>query len=69
MLEGSTFTLYTDHKPLTFALSKVAKPWTARQQRQLSFLSGFPSDIQLVAGKGNVVADALSRPVNSVGMQ
>jgi hypothetical protein len=69
MLEGNTFTLYTDHKPLTFALSKVAEPWTARQQRQLSFLSEFTSDIQHVAGKDNVVADALSRPVNSIRAQ
>ncbi len=33
MLEGRRFTLYTDHKPLTFALSKAAEPWTARQCR------------------------------------
>jgi RNase H-like domain found in reverse transcriptase len=32
-LEGRRFTLYTDHKPLTFALRQVADPWTARQQR------------------------------------
>jgi hypothetical protein len=69
MLEGNPFTLYTDHKPLTFALSKVAEPWTARQQRQLSFLSEFTSDIQHVAGKDNVVADALSRLVNSICAQ
>jgi hypothetical protein len=29
MLEGRPFTLYTNHKPLTFTLSKVAKAWTA----------------------------------------
>ena len=28
MLEGRPFTLYTDHKPLTFALSKAAEAWT-----------------------------------------
>jgi hypothetical protein len=31
-LEGRQFTLYTDHKPLTFALQRVSDPWTARQQ-------------------------------------
>ncbi len=29
MLEGRPFTIYTDHKPLTFALGKVSEPWTA----------------------------------------
>ena len=27
MLEGRKFTLYTDHKPLTHALSKAAMAW------------------------------------------
>ena len=31
MLEGRPFTIYTDHKPLTFALGKVSEPWTAMQ--------------------------------------
>jgi transposase InsO family protein len=66
LLEGRDFTLFTDHKPLTFALRKTAESWTARQQRQLSFLSEFTADIQHVAGRENVVADALSRPVNLV---
>ena len=62
MLEGRRFTLYTDHKPLTFALSKVAEPWTARQSRHLSYVAEFTSDIRHVAGLENVVADTLSRP-------
>jgi RNase H-like domain found in reverse transcriptase/Reverse transcriptase (RNA-dependent DNA polymerase)/Integrase zinc binding domain/Integrase core domain len=61
-LEGRRFTLYTDHKPLTFALRRVADPWTARQQRQLAFLAEYTSDIQHIAGGDNVVADLLSRP-------
>ncbi len=31
MLEGHPFTIYTDHKPLTFALGKVSERWTAMQ--------------------------------------
>jgi len=49
-----------DHKPLTFAMSKVTEPWSARQQRQLSYISEFTTDIQHVAGKSNLVADCLS---------
>jgi hypothetical protein len=32
MLEGHSFTIFTDHKPLTFALARTTEPWTARQQ-------------------------------------
>ena len=32
-LEGRDFTIYTDHIPLTFALSKVSEPCSACQQR------------------------------------
>ncbi|KAJ8405683.1 hypothetical protein AAFF_G00316630 [Aldrovandia affinis] len=41
LLEGREFTAYVDHKPLTFAMSKAAEPWSARQQRQFSFISEF----------------------------
>uniref|UniRef100_A0A669BDF1 ribonuclease H n=1 Tax=Oreochromis niloticus TaxID=8128 RepID=A0A669BDF1_ORENI len=60
-LEGRKFTAYVDHKPLTFAMSKVSDPWSARQQRQLAAISEFTTDIQHVAGKSNHVADCLSR--------
>jgi len=60
-LEGRPFTIFTDHKPLTFAMAKVTEPWSARQQRQLTAISEFTTDIQHVAGKNNPVADALSR--------
>jgi transposase InsO family protein len=62
MLEGRHFTIFTDHKPLTFALKRSSDPWTARQCRQLAFVAECTSDIRHVAGKDNVVADALSRP-------
>ncbi len=61
MLEGRKFTVYTDHKPLTSALKRVSEPWTARQQRHLSYITEFISDLRHIAGVSNVVADTLSR--------
>jgi hypothetical protein len=63
MLEARKFHILTDHKPVTYALHRVSEPWSAKQQRQLSYLAEFTADICQVAGKENVVADALSRPV------
>ena len=45
LLEGQGFTLFTVCKPLTFALFRVSLPWSARQQRHLSYLSEFTSDL------------------------
>jgi hypothetical protein len=62
MLEGRRFTIYTNHKPLTFALFKAADTWTARQGRQLSYVAEFTSAIRHVPGVENVVADNLTPP-------
>ena len=61
-LEGRVFHVLTDHKPLVSALHRVTPPWSARQQRQLSFIAEFTSDIRHTPGSSNVVADTLSRP-------
>ena len=60
-LEGRQFTAFTDHKPLTFSMSKTTEPWSGRQQRHLSYISEFTTDIRHVQGKDNPVADTLSR--------
>ena len=60
-LEGRDFAMFTDHKPLVFAFSKISDPWSPRQQRQLALISEFSTNIQHIAGKNNSVADALSR--------
>ena len=66
-LEGRTFTVYTYHKPLVDAISKLSDPRTAKQQRHLSFISEFTTDIKHLFGKVNVVADCLSRcPINNI---
>jgi hypothetical protein len=62
LLEGRQFRLLTDHKPLVTSLFHTTPPWSARQQRQLSFIAEFTSDIRPTPGQENVVADALSRP-------
>ncbi len=62
MLEGRPFTIYTDHKPLTFALGKVSEPWTAMQSRHLSCVDEFTTVIRHIPGSEKIVADTLSRP-------
>lgn len=65
-LEGRQFRVYTDHRPLTFAMSN-ATDWTPRQTRQLTYVAEFTTDIKHIEGKKNVVADALSRAeMNSI---
>jgi hypothetical protein len=63
LLEGRQFHVKMDHKPLTFALQRTSEPWSARQQRHLSYLAEFTIDIRQVSGQRNVVADTLSRPL------
>ena len=60
-LEGRDFAVYTDHKPLLAALAKPTEPRSARQTRHLSAIAEFTSNINHVAGKNNLVVDALSR--------
>jgi transposase InsO family protein len=62
MLEGREFLVFTDHMPLLSALKRVSPPWTARQQRHLSFISEFNLHLVHTPGVENVVADSLSRP-------
>ena len=58
--------MWTDDKPLTFALSRVSDCWTARQQRQLSYVAEFTNKIVHVPGHLNIVADLMSRPPQAV---
>ena len=59
-LEGRAFTIFTDHKPLTFAFASNTER-SPRQTRHLSFIAEFSTDVQHIEGKKNVVADTLSR--------
>jgi transposase InsO family protein len=61
-IEGQNVTVYTDHKPLTFAMEKASSNNdTPRRLRQLDFISQFCTEIKHIAGTDNAVADALSR--------
>ena len=60
-LEGRNFPIFTDHRPLTFAMAKSSEPWSHRQARHLEYISQYSTDIRYVAGADNTVADALSR--------
>ena len=62
LLEAREFQLWTDHKPLCSAINRVSPPWSARQQRHLSYITEFTSNLRHVPGAENIVADALSRP-------
>lgn len=59
-LEGREFIVYTDHKPLTTAMTSTSER-SPRQTRHLEFISQFTTNIQHIKGKNNVVADFLSR--------
>ncbi len=61
MLDGRRFAIFTDHKPLTYALARVSEPWTACQTRQLGYVAEYTLDIRHIAGAANVLADTLSR--------
>lgn len=61
MVEARNFTIYTDHKPLSFAFNNRKENCSPRQYRHLDYISQFTTDIRHIAGKNNIVADTLSR--------
>lgn len=61
LLEGREFKILTDHKPFIFALKQRSEKSSQRQQRQLSFIPQFSTNIEHLSGTDNAVAVALSR--------
>lgn len=61
LLEGRRFTIYTDHNPLTHALTSNSTCRLHHEERALQYISQFTTDIRHVSGKENVTADVLSR--------
>ena len=62
VLEGRSFEIWTDHKPLTFTILQQKDDRSARQQRQLSYIAEFTSNLICRPGRLNIVADNFSRP-------
>ena len=56
--------VYTYHIPLVDAISKLSDPCTDKQQRHLSFISKFTTDIKHLSGKVNIVAS----PINNISL-
>jgi len=59
-LVASTFTVYTDHKPLVewFNLTPLSEAYA----KFIVKLQGLTFDVQYVEGEKNVLADLMSRP-------
>ncbi|GFS97526.1 transposon Ty3-I Gag-Pol polyprotein [Nephila pilipes] len=61
MVEGRSFTVFTDHMPLVYAFKQKEDKCTPRQFRHLDLTGQFTTDVRYLKGYENVVADALSR--------
>ncbi|GFX13973.1 transposon Tf2-9 polyprotein [Trichonephila clavipes] len=61
MVEARDFTVFTDHKPLTYAFRQKSDKCSPRQIRQLDFISQFTTNIVHIPGSDNIAADVLSR--------
>ncbi|GFX21676.1 hypothetical protein TNCV_1200561 [Trichonephila clavipes] len=61
MLEARDFTVFTDHKPLTYAFRQKSDKCSPRQIRQLDFISQFTRNIVHIPGSDNIAADVISR--------
>ena len=62
-IERRQFTLFTDHKPLTFAFSSASDKCSPRQQRHIAFVSEFTTTVRHVPGVDNARPQEAVRPV------
>lgn len=60
-IEGRTFHILTDHKPLVHVFFQKPETATPMRIRMANFISQFTTDIRHVSGPDNIVADTLSR--------
>ena len=64
-LDGTSFIIRTDHKPLLQMTSM--KETSARQWRHIECLSQYSFKLEYICGRDNIVADLLSRPEEESG--
>ncbi|GBM94305.1 hypothetical protein AVEN_29813-1 [Araneus ventricosus] len=60
MIEERNFIIYTDHKPLIYALHQEGEKCSPPNVRHLEFVSQFTTDMRHVPGNQSSVADAFS---------
>jgi cleavage and polyadenylation specificity factor subunit 1 len=61
MLEARHFTIFTVHKPITYAFQQKRDKCSLRQFNHPDFVSKFTTDIRHISVQDNVVTNALSR--------
>ncbi|BHF71748.1 hypothetical protein SprV_0401480800 [Sparganum proliferum] len=62
LLESREFTIFSDHKPLTFALHSHSGKLNHWKIRHVDYIFQFTSDTRHIDGPQNEVTDAMSRP-------
>jgi len=65
-VEGRTFAVLTDHKPLIRTIASHSDRYSLRQQHHFSSISEITTDTRHVSGVENVIADALLRGVHFI---
>ena len=58
-VEGRTFCIFTDDKPLTFALASIPGHHTPRQIRHLDYISHYTTDIHPVIFKAQKIVQLM----------
>jgi cleavage and polyadenylation specificity factor subunit 1 len=60
MLEARHFTIFTDHKLITYVFQQKWDKCSMHQFNHLDFVSQFTTDIRHISGQDNVITYALS---------
>jgi cleavage and polyadenylation specificity factor subunit 1 len=61
MLEARHFTIFTNHKPITYTFQQKRDKCSPRQFNHLDFVAQFTTDIKHISGQDNVVRCPLLR--------